>query len=72
MLPGGGADGLEAEMTVLVARGTHAGHRHVELPIWTCTDFIEPLRAACGPLTPQSQLGQKHSVRVEHKLLRRE
>lgn len=68
----GSADGLEAEMTVLVARGTHAGYRHVELPVRTCTDFVEPLGAACGPLAPQSQLGQKHSFRVEHKLLGRE
>lgn len=68
----GDADGLEAEVTVLVARGTHAGHRQVELPIRTCTDFVEPLGAARRPMAPQSQLGQTHSFRVEHKLLGRE
>lgn len=68
----GDADGLEAEVTVLMARGTHAGHRQVELPIRTYTDFIEPLGAAHRPMAPQSQLGQTHSFRVEHKLLGRE
>lgn len=51
------APGLEADVTVLVACGTHAGHRQVKLPIWTRTDFVESLQAACGTLSPLSQLG---------------
>ena len=68
----GDADGLEAEVTVLVACGTHASHRQVELPIRTRTDLVEPLGAARGPLAPESQLRQTHSFRVEHNLLGRE
>lgn len=50
-------DGLETDVAVFRARGGHASHRQVKLPIWTHADFIESLQAAGRTPRPLFQLG---------------